>query len=287
MTRLAALPAIGGIRISTQGQSDGYGPDRQREGIQQEADRSGLELIDWVEETISGADHDRAAENRYFTLARQRAGLNFIFSHPNRVGRHVEVTVGIAREIQRLGGTVWIAGLGSLRDARNWKAFLRDSVESEVDWGNLVNQMQAGKRGKAIAGRWPHSQPPWGYVLARDARGRSTLPVPGEHAPAVRRLFELSEKQGYVQTLRTMIAEGWPAPTPAGWSKSTVETLLSNPRYTGRAVFSGITLHWEPIIPPEQYERLTAARAIRRRESVPKGHQLLWSGHLRCTVCGA
>ncbi len=173
---MALPPAIGGVRVSTQGQTDGHGPDRQREGIQQEADRNGLELIDWVEETISGADHDRAAENRYFTLARQRAGLNFIFSHPNRVGRHVKVTVGIAREIQRLGGTVWIAGLGNLRDARNWKAFLRDSVDSEVDWGNLVGQMAAGKRGRALAGRWPHGRPPWGTCWPGMTGGEAPCP---------------------------------------------------------------------------------------------------------------
>jgi DNA invertase Pin-like site-specific DNA recombinase len=280
------LPAIGGIRVSTSDQTNGYGPDRQREGIQQEADRNGLELIDWVEETISGADHDRAAENRYFTLARQRAGLNFIFSHPNRVGRHVEVTVGIAREIQRLGGTVWIAGLGNLRDARNWKSFLHDSVDAENEYAGLVSQMQAGKRGKALAGRWPHGRPPWGYVLARDERGRSTVPVPGEHAAAVRRVFELSQAQGYVSTLRTMQAEGWAAPTAAGWTKSTIEVLLTNARYTGKAVFAGVTLHFDPIIAPEVFEQLQAARTLRSRESAPKGEILLWSGHLRCSVCG-
>ena len=281
------LPAIGGLRVSTQIQNDGYGLDRQRAGIVQEAERNNLELIDWVEETVSGADHDRAAENRYFALARQRAGLNFIFSHPNRVGRHVEVTVGIAREIQRLGGTVWIAGLGNLRDARNWKSFLRDSVDSEVDWGNLVSQMAQGKRGKALAGRWPHGRPPWGYVLARDERGRSTLPVPGEHAPAVRRLFDLSVQHGYVEVLRTMQAEGWAAPTEKGWTKSTIEVLLPNLRYTGVASFGGVGLHFDPIIQPEQFALVQAARALRNREAAPKGVLLLWSGHLRCVSCGA
>lgn len=281
-------PAIGCIRVSTDRQAEAYGPDRQRDEIKREAERSGLEIIDWIEESVSGANHDRAAENRYFTLARQRAGLNFIFSHPNRVGRHVEVTVGIARELHRLGATVWIAGLGSLRDKRSWNYFLRDAVEAESDYANVVSQLVAGKRSKAISGRWPHAAPPWGYVLQRDERGRSTLPAPDPlTAPAIQRLYELSETQGQTKALYLMREEGWPAPTSAGWTISTVGKILRNERYTGRVVFGGITLDFEPIISRGQWERVQALRATRKRESGPRDTSLLWSGHVRCAVCGS
>lgn len=281
-------PAIGCVRVSTERQAEAYGPDRQRDEITREAARSGLELLDWVEETISGANHDRAAENRYFALARQRAGLNFIFSHPNRVGRHVEVTVGIARELHRLGATVWIAGLGSLRDKRSWNYFLRDAVEAESDYTNIVDQMVRGKRGKAQAGRWAHASPPWGYVLQRDDRGRSTLPTPDpEAAPAIRRLYDLAELMGQTAALHRMREEGWPAPTSAGWSVSTVSKILRNERMTGRAVFNGIEVAFEPIIQREQWERVQTLRATRKRESGPRDTTLLWAGHARCASCGS
>jgi DNA invertase Pin-like site-specific DNA recombinase len=285
---MITLPAIGCIRVSTTQQADAYGPDRQRDEITREAERNGLELIDWIEESVSGANHDRAAENQYFTLARQRAGLNFIFSHPNRVGRHVEVTVGIARELHRLGSTVWIAGLGSLRDKRSWNYFLRDAVEAESDYSNIVSQLVTGKRSKALAGRWPHAAPPWGYLLQRDERGRSTLPAPDPlAAPAVRRLYDLSETQGQTKALHLMRSEGWPAPTSAGWTVSTVGKILRNERYTGRVVFAGIGLEFEPVISRDQWERVQALRATRKRESGPRDQSLLWAGHARCAVCGS
>lgn len=280
--------AVGGIRVSTAQQVDAYGPDRQRQEILREAERAGLTVTEWVEEAVSGASTDRAAENRYYQLARERPGLNLIFAHPNRVGRHVEVTVGIARQIHRLGGTVWIAGLGNLRDGRNWRYFLRDAVESESEYANLVSQMAYGKRSKAASGRWAHGAVPWGYVLERDGRGRSTLPAPDPPAAAaVRRVFELSEAWGETRVLRAMREEGWPAPTAAGWTIRTVKNVLKNERYTGRAVFQGLTLEFPAIVPREQWQAVQERRSLRRRESGPRDTSLLWSGHVRCAVCGS
>lgn len=137
-------------------QATQYGPDRQRDDIALEAARHDLEIISWQGDAISGTNHERAADNAYFTLARQQHGLNFIFSHPNRVGRHVEANAGIVCQLHALGATVWIAGLGTLRDKRNWGYYLRDSVDAELDHANIVDQLARGKRSKAAAGRWPH-----------------------------------------------------------------------------------------------------------------------------------
>ncbi len=280
--------AVACIRVSTELQADRWGPDRQRQDILQAAQREGLNVVDIIEEAISGTNHDRAAENQYYQFARQHPGMHFIFSHPNRVGRHVEVTVGIARTIHKLGGTVWIAGLGNLRDARNWRYFLRDAADAEVDHANIVYQLISGKRSKAHSGRWAHGAVPWGYVLERDQRGRSTLPAPDPQlVPALQRLADLSEQQGSTLVARTLREEGWPAPTVAGWTPKSVKNILSNDRYTGRAVFQGITLTFPAIIQPEQWERLQGRRALRTRESGARNTSLLWAGHVRCAECGS
>lgn len=280
--------AVGCVRVSTDMQAQAYGPDRQRQEIEREAARSSLSIVHWVEEAVSGANHDRAAENQYYDLARQHPGLNFVFSHPNRVGRHIEVTVGIARQLHRLGATVWIAGLGTLRDARNWRYYLRDAAEAETDYANVVSQLVTGKRSKAMSGRWAHGMTPWGYTLARDQRGRSTLPEPDPAlVPAIERLAQLSEHHGQTRVMEIMREEGHPAPTAAGWTRRTVHNLITNERYTGRALFQGITLEYPAIIPREQWERIQARRATRKRESGPRSEALLWSGHVRCEHCGA
>lgn len=281
--------AVGCIRVSTSAQQDRYGPARQREEIEALAAREGLSIVQWIEDTVSGADHSRASENEYYALARRHHGLHFIFSHPNRVGRHVEVTVGIARQIHRLGGTVHVAGIGNLRDRRNWVYFLRDASSSEEEYQNIVDQLVRGKIAKAREhGKWPHGAPPWGYRLERDHRGRSTLPVPvPELAAAVRRAFELSEELGQGRAAQIMAEEGWPG--PAGfWSLRTVGNIIGNRRYTGEAVFRGVSIFYEPIIPVEQFERVQARRQARAAERPPRPgrHVLLFTGHARCAVCG-
>ncbi|GGI74960.1 recombinase family protein [Deinococcus wulumuqiensis] len=283
-----SIAAIGCIRVSTDQQADQYGPDRQRQEIEREAERAGLDIIDWLEESVSGANHARAAENAYYALLRERPGLNFIFSHPNRVGRHVEVIVGIARTIHQRGGTVHVAGLGNLRDARNWKYFLRDAADAESDYQNIVHQLVSGKRAKAaIHGLWPHGDVPWGYVLQRDQRGRSTLPAPDPAvAPIIRRVFDLAETMGQARMQQVLNAEGLPTAKGGRWATTSLNNILSNSRYTGEAVFQGITVRYEAIITKEQFERVQVKRALRKREPGPRDTSLLWAGHVRCPDCG-
>lgn len=288
VTNHSPLLAVGGIRVSSDQQADMYGPDRQRQEIEEEAQRTGLQVIEWIEESVSGANHDRAAENRYYQLARQRAGLNFIFSHPNRVGRHVEVIVGIARQLHQLGATVHIAGLGNLRDRRNWKHFLRDAADAEADYQNIVFQLVSGKRAKAaIHGKWPHGDAPYGYLLQRDHRGRSTLPAPDPvTAPVVRRIFELAETLGQGQIQQRLNNEGIPTAKGGPWMRSSIKNILTNRRYTGEAIFQGLRVHYEPLVTEEQFERVQQRRAARRHESGPRDRSLLWAGHVRCACCG-
>ncbi|GGR33574.1 recombinase family protein [Deinococcus ruber] len=282
-----SINAIGGVRVSTDQQTDKYGPERQRSDIHREAARAGLDVTDWVEETVSGANDERAAENRYYELARQYPGLNVIFSHPSRVGRHVEVTVGIARRIHALGGTVYIAGIGSLRDRRNWKEFLRDAVDAESDYSNLIYNLNTGKDDKARRNRWPHGPPPWGYVLERDHRGQSILPVPvPELVPAIRRLYDLAEQGGETFTLDIMRAEGWPARSASGWEPRSLHGILTNSAYMGVRYWHGIRIDFEPIITPEQWYRVQAARQERGTHAGAKGmHPLLLTGFARCALC--
>lgn len=281
--------AVACVRVSTEVQAERYGPVRQRGDIEREAAERDLHLVHWVEEAISGTNQERAVDNQFFDLARQYPGLNFIFSHPNRVGRHVEVTVGIARTIHRLGGTMYIAGVGSIKERRSWSQFLTESVGAEQDYSNIRYNLATGQEDKARRGLWPHGVQPWGYLLERDSRGVATLPRPvPELAAAVRRLFDLGELQGDTLTLDVMRSEGWPAPTAAGWTRKSIHNLLTNPHYTGVKVFRGITVSFEPIISPEQFARVQARRSERRTHSSGHGtNPLLLTGHLRCSVCGA
>jgi hypothetical protein len=287
-------PAIGGIRVSTDQQADRYGPDRQRDDITREAQRVGLAISQWVEESISGTDHDRAEVNAYYTLARQHPGANFFFSHPNRVGRHVEVTVGIARTIHALGGTVWIAGTGSLRDRKNWRNFLRDAVEAENDFSDIVERLQRGKYDKAARNRWPHGAPPYGYRLVRDERGKSLTiePVP-ELAAVVRSIFDMAlGGLGSATIAANLIRSGVAAPRVKLWSHRIILYILGNESYAGRRLFTGpngetAIITFPALITVQEYAEVKRAVSSRQRERPARTKRpALFAGHMRCTLCG-
>lgn len=290
---------IGAIRVSTDIQQDRYGPTRQREDILREAERAGLTITRWVEEAISGTDHERAAVNTYYDLARQHPGLNVIFSHPNRVGRHVEVTVGIARQLHARGATVWIAGMGSLRDKRNWRNFLRDAAEAESDHADIVERLQRGKYSKAAANRWPHGQPPYGYRIVRDERGKSTTIEPNERASVVQTIFKLLlGGMGSSSIALHLNEQGIPSPRPqqrgaAHWTHRAVLYTARNAAYTGRREFHGpdgevAVLTFPALITTAEYQQAQAMidRWNRRVRPARTRYAALFAGHARCSLCG-
>lgn len=296
------VQAVGGIRVSTDIQQDRYGPDRQRADISREAQRAGLEIIDWVEESVSGADTDRGAENRYYEFARQRPGIHVIFSHPNRVGRHVEVTVGIARRLHKLGATVHIAGIGSLRDRRNWKEFLRDAVDAENDYSNILYNLSKGKFDKARKNLWPHGKQPYGYLLLRDERGKSTTLAPHpEHAAVYELAQELClsglgthsiEAEFNRRGIREPRERTRLRKSP-GWSAQVILRMLRNPHYLGRRTYRGpdgdvAVVTYPPLTTPERWQQVQDILSARVKVRTPRTpYPTLFGGHLECAECGS
>ncbi len=288
------ISVVAGVRVSTDAQADKYGPARQREDIIREAERVGLSICHWVEEAISGTDHDRAAENQYYALARRFPGLNFMFSHPNRIGRHIEVTVGIARTIHDLGGTVHIAGLGNLRQRQTWKYFLRDAVDAESDHADIVDRLQRGKYDKAAQNRWPHGTPPYGYRLRRDERGKSvTIEPDPATAPYVQNIFELAlNGMGSGLIAVEMMRAGAPSARNGKWTHRGVLYILHNEAYSGRRVFESLDgrraiVTFEGLITPAQFEKVREMVTARQRiRPTQTRRAALLAGHVRCAACG-
>lgn len=280
--------AVGAVRVSTDQQEDRYGPARQRRDIEREAAFAGLEIVHWHEEAVSGAKLERYNENAYYDLARAHPGLNFIFSTASRVGRHVEIIVGIARELLKLKAGVWVAGIGDLRRPRNWKEFLREAVDAESEYTGIIRQLTEGKRDKAQRGQWAQGRAPWGYRIVRDARGVSTgLEIDPEAAAVVRRVFELyAHHGGNVVTAHQLNAEGLLTATGQPWTAPAVAALVRNSRYTGRAEFYGHVVTFEPIIPPELWQD-AQRQFVARRKGERKGHgPEMLTGIARCATCG-
>lgn len=288
---MTTRPAIGATRISTAGQRDGYGQAEQAAEITRYAEQAGFTLLEIVPEVESGARdlESRATVQRYYQLAEQQPGLTFIFPRVDRIGRRAELILGIVRELHARRAEVRVIGVPlDLRTREGALMLTMLSGVAEFDHSSIRDRMESGRRRKAQAGLWPHGSPPWGYRLERDARGVATRPVPiPEQAAAVRRLYELAVDHGEADLVETMRAEGWPAPTERGWLRKSVNNILKNDLYAGRRVYQGITLEYEPIVPPDLLSQVRAARASRRTSGGPRtAAPLLLTGHLRC-VCGS
>ena len=295
------LRAVGGIRVSTVAQADRYGPERQRNDIIREATRAGLNITDWIEEAVSGADDERGLENQYYQLARKHPGLHVVWSHPNRVGRHVEVTVGIARRLHRLGATVHIAGVGNLRDRRNWKEFLRDAVDAENDYTTIIYNLSNGKFAKAKQNQWPEGRQPWGYQLLRDDRGRSTTLQPHpEHAPIYRQMVDMCLSGHGTEAIAAELNRQEITPPRSGvirrdpgWNGVHIRRILRNDRYLGRIEYAGpdgttTTLTYPALITPGQWADVQAAIDSRRKRGRSRSpYPALLGGHLECSACGS
>lgn len=285
----AAQCAVGCVRVSTDQQQDRYGPERQRRDIEREATYAGLTLVHWHEEAISGAKIERYNENAYYDLARQHPGITFIFSASNRVGRHVEIIVGIARNLLKMRAGVYVAGIGDLSRPRNWKEFLRDSVDAESDYTNIIKQLTDGKVEKAQAGHWAQGRVPWGYRLVRDERGISTVPeLHPDHAPVVRRVGEIyAQHGGETATARQLNSEGLKTATGKPWTTAAVASIVRNTRYAGRAEFYGHVITYPAIFEPDLWAAMQAQRKNRKKGERPiVTKNYLLSGHARCGECG-
>src|SRR5690606_23388001 len=134
-------------------------------------------------------------------------------------------------------------------------------------------------------GKWLGGSPPIGYRQTKDG-----LVSHEEEAKLVRWIFEQYLAGHGTRAIAGMLNRRG-IPTPGGgkvWRYSTVNWILSNPTYTGKAIWQKRVLpgNHEPIIDEATFDaaqRMMRLNNINRRAST--GERVL-SGLLRCGLCG-
>ena len=117
---------------------------------------------------------------------------------------------------------------------------------------NLKTQMWEGLRQYVIGG-FNTGQTPYGYLADRTIHPnpmkasmgatRARLVPDPERGPWVTRIYEwrVYEKLSVPGIARRLTEQGAPSPDGKAWSPSTVDTILRNPKYTGRVVLGRTT----------------------------------------------
>ncbi|MEU4237931.1 recombinase family protein [Actinoplanes sp. NPDC026619] len=150
-------------------------------------------------------------------------------------------------------------------------------------------EQKADRQRAAAAQRADQGRPPLGVRL-------TGYTVAGEliedEAATVRTLFQRFAAGDSLKGLAAWLTEtGVPTRHGGRWIASTVQGILRNPRYAGRAIYQGETTGkpgvWSALVAPEVFDqvaaRLADPRRITNREGTDRKH--LGAGLFRCAVC--
>lgn len=259
----------------------------------------GLNVVEVVQEVMSGAtDLDKRPEvQAYYARAQATPGQAFIFPRVDRLGRLAELIITIARRLIRLKARVYVVGFRQAldEDGPEWLTFQFQSLIAEQNYLGLRVNLAKGKFQKASEGRWPQGRHPYGYRMSRDGRGRAVLPEPDpDHRLVYDRIVEACEAGiGAQTTAATLSREGMPPPRSGqGWSAKTVLSILKNPAYLGRLVYTGpegerATVTYPALITPTRWQALQVLITTRKTQRSPRTKfPALFGGRATCALCG-
>lgn len=224
------------LRVSSEGQLDGFGLDVQEKACRAWAKSNGHRIVT----THTDAGVSGALE------AAERPGLSaalLALQHPpdadgllvarlDRLARALTVQEAALAVAWRSGGRVFTADTGEvLRDDPDdpMRTALRQvvGVFAELDRRMVVKRLRDGRKAKAETGR--HAQGAYAYGYAGEGRGRArdATPVPEEQR-AVARILELREKgESYRAIAAALDAEGMRPRRAAQWSAMSVRNIAN------------------------------------------------------------
>lgn len=275
------------LRVSLDATGEGLAVDRQREACLSIMAARGWKLADeYVDNSISATD---AKKNRpgYNRLAADleaghfNALVCYDLDRLTRQPRQLEDWIDAADR----GGLALVTANGEAdltTDAGRLFARIKLAVaRSEVE-RKSVRQRDAAKQRSEIG------RPPLGVRLTGYTPKGELVP---DEAEIVRQVFtRFLDGEPLRGIARAFTDAGITTRHGKAWNPSTIRTILTNPRYAGRAVYQGQETGqrgaWTPIVTDEQYDATQAVlRDHGRRTQATTERKHLGSGLYLCAVC--
>lgn len=192
--------AVGYLRVSTDRQE--LGPEAQRASIEQWARASGVAVVAWHSDTISGASElgERPGLAGALAALREHGAGVLVVARRDRLARDVAVAAAITRATEKCGARVVSADgtangesaadsfLRTILDAAS--AYERELIRTRIKAALLVKKTRGERTGEL----------PFGYADAGDGRL-----IPQESEQQTLRLVSELRAQGL--TLRAIVAE--------------------------------------------------------------------------------
>ena len=306
-------------RVSTGMQVDGYSLDAQRERIEKYAYGADIELIEpfFSDEGRSGKSIEGRDEfKRMLEYIEAGADVDYVIVFKlSRFGRNAADILNTLQRMQDHGVNLICVedGIDSSKDAGKLVISVLAAV-SEIERENILNQTMAGRREKARQGRWNGGQPPYGYVLENGEL--KIVPEAAEHIRMIYRMY--LDGLGMASVANRLTDRGYRKVTyknrkDATFSPHFIKGVLDNPVYMGKIAYGrrrtekvegtrneyhmvkqdDYELHdggHEAIIDEATWMRvheMWAETGVGNKKRYSLNHAHLWSGILKCPVCGA
>jgi len=222
------------LRVSSEGQVDGYGLDVQQQAVTRWAKAHGHSVVQtFTDAGVSGARDafDRPGLAAALEAIQEAGNGGLVVARLDRLARALTVQEAALAVIWRHGGRVFTADTGEvLADDPDdpMRTALRQvvGVFAELDRRITVKRLRDGRRMKAQQGRKAVGAYPYGYVGTGKGRERDAAALESEQE-GVRRAVEL-RKAGmtYERIASALNAEGLPPRRAAQWWPSSVRNVI-------------------------------------------------------------
>lgn len=276
-------------------------------------------IIETVRETFTGTLlWERKKLSRLREMARNHEFDVLIFSRFDRLSRNQTHMVIVLEEMQRLG--IRVECVFEDLDSTPQGELLRHVMGfvAEIEREKIIERTQGGVTKRLNDGKLlPGYKPRYGYRwIDPRAKKKEACELDEEEAEVVREIYRLNNVERRPVERIAHILSDREVPTPMGkqyWDKSTVYRILTDIRYTGRAMARRDKVERvggklqrtrrpddeifqlpDGLVPPNidietfnEAQEILAMNKMESRRNVPNSvNDLLRCGHVRCGYCG-
>ena len=221
------------LRVSSEGQLEGYGLDAQRRTVRAWAKANGHRIVHpCVDEAISGALEAAARLGLVCALDAITTGVadGVVVARLDRLARQLTVQEATLALVWQHGARVFAVDTGEVhRDDPDdpMRTAIRQvmGVFAELDRKMVAKRLRDGRLAKAAAGRKAVGDYPFGYAATGKGRERDVGPTEAEQK-VVARIVELRRAgRSYREIAKALDTEGQKPRRAASWSAAAVRNV--------------------------------------------------------------
>jgi site-specific DNA recombinase len=260
---------------------------RQREDCRKIAKDRGWQVVaEFVDNSISASDRRKARPGydqlvKAFEAGEFNALICYDLDRLTRQPRQLEDWIEAAEE----RGLMLVTANGEA-DLTTDGGIMFAGIKAQVARAEV--RRKSARQSRALLQRAEQGRPPLGVRLTGYTTAGTLIPAEAE---IVRQVFSRFNAGDSLRGITAWLNES-KVPTRNGrtWNPSTVRTILTNPRYAGRAVYcgksNGHTGTWTAIVDEPDFDIAAAKLADpRRRSQVGTDRKYLGSALYLCGVC--